>query len=47
VPELANVLVGGILADEDPTLAARRLTIGQRIDAGVDVTPPGLGRSAK
>lgn len=47
LPELSNYLVGGILRDDDPTLAAGRLTIERRIDAGVDVTPLGLGRSTK
>jgi hypothetical protein len=47
LPELANFLVGGILRDDDPALAAGRRTIEQRIDAGIDVTPLGLGRSAK
>ena len=47
LPELANYLVGRILNDDDPGLAAGRLTVERRIDAGVDVTPLGLGRSAK
>jgi hypothetical protein len=47
LPELANYLVGRILRDDDPALAAGRLSVERRIDAGVDVTPLGLGRSAK
>src|SRR5262245_22834480 len=47
LPEIANFLVGGILTDDDPGLAAGRLTIEQRIDSGVGVTPLGLIRSAK
>jgi hypothetical protein len=47
LPELANYLVGRILADDDPELAVGRATVERRIDAGVDVSPLGLGRSAK
>jgi hypothetical protein len=47
LPELANFLVGGILNDDDPALSAGRQTIERRIDAGLNVTPLGLGRSAK
>jgi len=42
-PELANFLVGGILADEDAATAAGRASVRERIVAGAAVTPLGLG----
>jgi hypothetical protein len=45
VPELANYLVGGILADEDPLSAAGRASVLARISAGA-ATPLGLVRTA-
>ena len=44
VPELPNFLVGRILADKDPALAAGRKSVATRIQAGVGVTPLGLGQ---
>jgi hypothetical protein len=45
VPELPNFLVGCILADNDPALAAGRATVQARLRAGVAVTPLGLGQA--
>ncbi len=42
VPTLPNYLVGRILEDDDPALAAGRATIEKRIDARIGVTPIGL-----
>ena len=44
LPELHNFLVGGALEDQDPGGAEGRATLEARIDAGVAVTPLGLGR---
>lgn len=44
MPELPNFLVGRILADENPTLAVGKETIRKRIEAGLAVTPLGLGQ---
>jgi hypothetical protein len=41
-PALPNFLVGRILDDDDPALAAGRATVEQRIDARVGVSPLGL-----
>jgi hypothetical protein len=46
VPTLPNYLVGRILADDDPAMAAGRESVGARIAAGVAVTPLGLERPA-
>ena len=46
-PRLANYLVGRALEDEDFAFSAGRATLEQRIDAGVGVTPLGLGAPAK
>ena len=45
VPELPNFLVGRILSEEDPRMAAGKATVEARIAAGIHVTPLGLGRS--
>ncbi len=42
VPELHNFLTGQILSDDDPALAAGRLTVEERIQGGVGVTPLSL-----
>ena len=42
LPILPNYLVGMILADEDPAMAAGRATVERRIQAGIAVTPKGL-----
>ncbi len=42
VPTLPNYLVGRILEDDDPALAAGQATIEKRIDARIGVTPIGL-----
>ena len=42
VPALPNFLVGRILADDDPALAAGRASVERRIDARLGVTPLGL-----
>jgi hypothetical protein len=41
-PELANFLVGQVLADEDPAGAVGRASVQARIAAGIAVTPLGL-----
>ena len=43
VPELPNFLVGRILADEDPTMAAGRASLEARVAARIAVTPLGVG----
>ena len=45
VPELPNFLVGAILADEDGDMAIGRISVKQRLTAGVGVTPLGLSPS--
>jgi len=45
VPDLPNFLVGRILSDTDPRLAAGKASVEARLAAGVGVTPLGLGRS--
>jgi hypothetical protein len=45
-PELANFLVGQVLADDDPAAAAGRASVQQRIAAGIAVSPLGLHRPA-
>jgi len=42
VPTLPNFLVGRVLEDEDPAAAVGRVTIEQRITAGIGVTPLGI-----
>ncbi len=44
IPALPNYLVGRILADDDPNTAAGRATVQERLDAGIAVTPLGLGQ---
>jgi hypothetical protein len=44
VPNLPNFLVGRILADADPHLAAGRASVEARSEAGMAVTPLGLGQ---
>lgn len=44
LPRLPNFLVGGVLADDDPSVAHGRRTVGARVAARVAVTPLGLGR---
>ena len=44
IPKLPNFLVGRALADDDPAAAVGRATLAKRLDAGVAVTPLGLGR---
>lgn len=46
LPELPNFLVGAILTDADPRLAAGRGSVEDRLERGVAVTPLGLGRPA-
>src|SRR5579863_3280623 len=45
LPEIANFLVGRILADASPDAAFGRATVEARIDAGVEVTPLGLQKT--
>jgi hypothetical protein len=45
VPELANFLVGGILADARDDAAPGRVAMEARLQARVAVTPLGIGRS--
>jgi len=44
MPDLPNFLVGRILSDEGPRMAAGRATVEARLKAGIAVTPLGLGR---
>ncbi len=44
IPQLANFLVGRILADDDPAFAQGRATVEARLQAAVAVTPLGLGQ---
>ena len=44
VPALANFLVGRILADDEPASARGRASVESRLQAGVAVTPLGLGQ---
>lgn len=46
LPELPNFLVGRILGDDDPAAARGRATVEARLDAGIGVSPLGLGRPA-
>lgn len=46
LPELPNFLVGAIIADPDPSMAAGRRSVEARLDRGVAVTPLGLGKPA-
>jgi hypothetical protein len=45
LPELANFLVGRVLADESPEAAYGRATVEARIDTGLGVTPLGLQKT--
>jgi hypothetical protein len=45
LPELANFLVGRVLADETPEAAYGRATVEARIDKGLGVTPLGLQKT--
>lgn len=47
LPELWNFLVGGILGDDDPALAAGRRSVEERIAGRDAVTPLGLGKSRR
>jgi hypothetical protein len=42
LPDLANFLVGRVLADDDPDAASGRATVEARLDAGVGVDPFGM-----
>lgn len=42
IPTIPNYLVGRVIQDEDPNQASGRLTVEERIRAGVAVTPLGL-----
>jgi hypothetical protein len=45
IPELPNFLVGRILSDDDPALAAGRASVEKRLSEGLAVSPMGIGRS--
>jgi hypothetical protein len=45
LPELANFLVGRVLADHSPEAAFGRATVEARIDKGIGVTPLGLQKT--
>jgi hypothetical protein len=45
LPEMANFLVGGVLADDDPAAAPGRASIEERIAKGHGVSPIGLLRT--
>jgi hypothetical protein len=45
LPELANFLVGRVLADDSPEAAFGRATVEARIDKGLGVTPFGLQKT--
>jgi hypothetical protein len=47
VPELPNFLVGRIVRDDDPAMAAGRASVEARIAAGAGVTPTGLFPTAE
>lgn len=44
VPELPNYLVGGVLADTSTTFEMGRASMAKRLEAGVAVTPLGIGQ---
>jgi hypothetical protein len=44
IPVLPNYLVGRILADDDSNFAKGRATVLERLSAGVQVTPLGMGQ---
>ncbi len=44
VPELPNYLVGGVLADTSATSEVGRASMAKRLEAGVAVTPLGIGQ---
>jgi hypothetical protein len=44
IPTIPNFLVGQMLADQDPEQSSGRITVENRIRAGVAVTPLGLGQ---
>jgi hypothetical protein len=46
-PKLPNFLVGMILKDDDPAMRRGRATVESRLQAGLAVTPVGLGAPAK
>jgi hypothetical protein len=46
LPRLPNFLVGRLLADDDPDFAPGRITVEERLQRGVAVTPLGFGRDA-
>src|SRR5262249_37312591 len=43
-PDLASYHVGGLLLDEDPTMARGRAKVAERVRAGVNSSPFGVGR---
>lgn len=45
-PELASYHVGGLLLDDDPTMARGREKVAERVRAGVNSSPFGVGRPA-
>ncbi len=45
-PELASYHVGGLLLDDDPTMARGRERVAERVRAGVNSSPFGVGRPA-
>jgi hypothetical protein len=45
LPELYNFLVGAVLADEDPAMEKGRASVEERLEAKLEVTPLGLGKS--
>ena len=47
LPLLPNYLVGMILSDEDPSMAAGRTSVERRLQEGLAVSPLGLERPAK
>jgi hypothetical protein len=46
VPLIPNFLVGNLLADDDPAMAAGRASVEARVASGQAVWPIGLGRTA-
>jgi len=45
-PNLASFQVGGLLSDDDPSVASGRATVAARIAEGLNTTPFGVGRPA-
>jgi len=44
LPELYNFLAGAVLADEDPATEKGRVSVEERLEAKLEVTPLGLGQ---